>query len=88
MAAEWLQSDVHGLIRLAILVDHFYLRETPALHAEIRQQEARFGLSSMDRRRLQWEIQKAEGHQPVAKPAPPLPADYEPAGDPRLRALK
>lgn len=65
MSSEYTASDVHGLYRLAELVDRFWRLsvrnpERVKLMTEIRQQEARFGLSPQDRRRLQWEIEKGE----------------------------
>lgn len=60
MAGEYLDSDIPGLARLAMLVDLFYKTADPKLMAEIRLQEARFGLSPVDRSRLQWEIEKGE----------------------------
>lgn len=60
MASEYIQTDVDGLARLAILVDQFYKSADPKLLAEIRLQEARFGLSPIDRSRLHWEIERGE----------------------------
>lgn len=64
MAAEFLDSDVKGgLYLLAELYQQLWAGEAAdvgRLAAEIRQQEVRFGLSPIDRRRLQWEIEKAE----------------------------
>jgi hypothetical protein len=60
MAAKWLDSDVDGLGRLAILWDEFYKEPKATMLAEIRLQEQRFGLSPLDRSRLQWEINKAD----------------------------
>lgn len=60
MIAELLAADVPGLIRLAILWDEFAREPKVKLAAEIRQQEQRFGLSPLDRRRLQWEIQRVD----------------------------
>jgi len=64
MAPEFDASDRHGLNMLAILVDDYWTaessRERMALAAEIRQQSQRFGLSPIDRRRLQWEIERTE----------------------------
>jgi hypothetical protein len=72
MAAEWLEADRHGLFRLAVLVDLFWREETVEvarkLEAEIRMQSTCFGLSPIDRRRLQWEMEddakKAEAADP------------------------
>lgn len=67
MAAEWLPSDVDGLGRLAVLWDQFNCEPTTQLLGEIRQQESRYGLSPLDRSRLQWEIRRAE--EPAAQVA-------------------
>jgi hypothetical protein len=58
MAAQWLTTDVDALGRLAVLWDEFYNEPKPTLLAEIRLQEQRFGLSPLDRSRLQWEVAK------------------------------
>jgi hypothetical protein len=93
MAAEYDATDVHGLLQLAVLVDDFWRAETPrdrqAASAEIRLQSLRFGLSPIDRRRLQWEIERskeaqARGTRRAAAQAtrePPRPGG--PATDPR-----
>lgn len=67
MAAEWLDADVPGLVLLAELWDDFYKARGTSdrlkLSAELRLQEARFGLAPMDRRRLQWEVERSEDAQ-------------------------
>jgi len=67
MAQEYDESDKHGLMALAMVVDDFWNSETPRQRQEasqeIRLQGVRFGLSPIDRRRLQWEIEKAEDAQ-------------------------
>ncbi len=67
MAPEFDASDVHGLYALAVLVDDFWTAETPTarrdMASEIRLQTQRFGLSPIDRRRLQWSIEKVEEAQ-------------------------
>lgn len=60
MASEYLQADVHGLYRLAVLVDQFWTGPTKELAAEIRLQQQCFGLTPIDRRRLQWEVERVE----------------------------
>lgn len=60
MAAEYLDSDVHALYRLARLVDEFWLLPTKELAGEIRLEQQAFGLSPLDRRRLEWSIEQAE----------------------------
>lgn len=59
-------ADSHGLFMLAQLRDDFWSvppdkpRVRAEIAAEIRLQEQRFGLSPIDRRRLQWEIERGE----------------------------
>lgn len=64
MAAEYLDSDVKGgLYLVAELYQQLWAgngEDVARLAGEIRQQEIRFGLSPIDRRRLQWEIEKGE----------------------------
>lgn len=64
MAPEYDDSDRHGLFKLAMLQNDFWnaptAKDRKDASAEIRLQEQRFGLSPIDRRRLQWEIEKSE----------------------------
>ena len=64
MAVEYLESDKKDLFVLARLHQDFWTATSSisrqSLAAEIRQQGQRFGLSPIDRRRLQWEIEKGE----------------------------
>ena len=77
MAKEFLKVDLHGLYRLAVLVDEFWSKPSTKLAGEIRQQQAAYGLTPIDRRRLQWEVKRVEGKgRQAAKPRLP-------AGDPR-----
>lgn len=71
MASEYLPTDADGLGRLALLVDDYYNAPSTKLMAEIRLQEARFGLSPVDRSRLQWEVQKGEEAERKRKPKAP-----------------
>jgi len=100
MAQEFDASDIHGLVALAALVDDFWTAETPRQRQmasqEIRLQGVRFGLSPIDRRRLQWEIEKTDEAQArgtkrrrSAEEVSSPPADQTGAKDPRavLRAL-
>lgn len=80
MASEWLPSDLDGLVAVAALWDRYWWTHDMKILAEIRLQEARFGLSPLDRRRLQWEIKKVT-QQP--KPSRPVAAPSAPADDPR-----
>src|SRR3990172_8924708 len=58
MASEFVQADIHGLYLLAELTDAFWRQPSIALAAEIRQHRMAFGLTPIDRRRLQWEVEK------------------------------
>ena len=91
MAQEYLPSDIHGLYVLAELMDLFWRNPSTALAAEIRQQRLAFGLTPIDRLRLQW---KVKGHELVEGKEPkPTGAQRKVAtqADPRhsfLRAVK
>ncbi len=90
MANEWDRSDLHGLILLADLYNTYWncppekMATKAQLAAEIRLQEQRFGLSPLDRRRLQWEIERSEQAQDAGsrrrKSERPDPRDEYPAG--------
>lgn len=60
MAPEYDDSDRHGLYQLAVLVDDFWHEPDAKLAGEIRLQRQCFGLTPIDRRRLQWEIDRGE----------------------------
>lgn len=67
MAPEYVDSDFHGIARLAHLVDSYNVavdegdtRLMLSLAAEIRLQGQSFGLTPIDRRRLQWTIEQGE----------------------------
>lgn len=95
MAPEYDDSDRHGLFKLAMLQNDFWTAETARerkeASAEIRLQEQRFGLSPIDRRRLQWEIEKSEAavEQGTKRRTTKRANEAEPKGDPRavLRAV-
>ena len=59
MASQWLETDTDALGRLALLWDQYYLNPVSHVLAEIRLQEQRFGLSPLDRSRLQWEVARS-----------------------------
>jgi hypothetical protein len=60
MAGEWLDTDIDAIGRLALLWDSFYQKPNPNTMKEIRLQGQLFGLSPLDRTRLQWEVNRAE----------------------------
>lgn len=85
MAGQYLSTDVDGLGRIAVLVDDFY-KGNLSLMAEIRLQETRFGLSPLDRSRLQWEIRPSQPG-PVAVP-PAQAAPVRRGSDPRKLLMR
>lgn len=73
MASQWLDTDVDGLGQLALLWDQLYKEPERAdkLLPEIRLQRQCFGLTPLDRSRLQWEVNRAdESERRKPKPAP------------------
>ncbi len=87
MAPEYDDSDRHGLYVLAVLVEDFWRAEGSdrlKLAAELRQQGQRFGLSPIDRRRLQWEITRTdEAVEKATASRARKSASRKPAADPR-----
>lgn len=86
MASEYLDADMQG--GLYLLADlhqlRWTLRDSTALKeiaGEIRLQEVRFGLSPIDRRRLQWEVEK--GDQAVERTETRRRSKQASAKDPR-----
>jgi hypothetical protein len=60
MAPEYIESDIDALYVLASLRDEFWRTggTDGKLAAEVRLQEARFGATPLDRRRLEWEMER------------------------------
>ncbi len=86
MAPEYDDSDIHGLYALALVVNDFWTagtaKERQAASAEMRLQSVRFGLSPMDRRRLQWQIEETEAKQAAGQKRKAKDADQAPAAPP------
>lgn len=82
MSSQWLETDADALGRLALLWDQFYGKPSAMVMAEIRLQESRFGLSPLDRSRLQWEVARGDEAQ-RKRQVPTLPKDKPVVGDPR-----
>lgn len=90
MAPEYDDSDRHGLFLLAVLVDSFWVEPSKEIAAEIRLQRQCFGLTPIDRRRLQWEIERTDEAQEKGRKRRATPAATPAkAADPRqvLRAV-
>jgi hypothetical protein len=87
MASEFIDTDIDGLARIALLVDEYYKASKPhemtKLMTEIRLQEARFGLSPVDRSRLQWEVAKGEEASRKRQPKQQARTESQSGNDPR-----
>lgn len=89
IADQYLRVDRQALSRLAVLVDNFWRASdeglaTRELAAEIRLQQQSFGLTPLDRTRLQWEVERAKPAEAAEKDEPPPVYDSRDV----LRALK
>lgn len=60
MATQYLEADLYGLFRMAVLTDWFFKVPTINVSAELRQLSMSYGLAPIDRRRLEWTIAKTE----------------------------
>ena len=60
MAEAWLQTDITGLEMVAALYDEFYKTGDIEYMKEIRLQRPCYGLTPLDRSRLQWEIARGD----------------------------
>jgi hypothetical protein len=90
MSAEFDDSDIHQMYVLLRLVDMFWTVTSPTamkdLAAEIRLSGQRFGISPLDRRRLEWQIEATKDAQDrgarrrgkVDPPAPPPTGPLDP----------
>jgi hypothetical protein len=72
MASQWLDSDFDGLARLAWLWDDYNRTHGLDYIKEIRLQSAAFGLTPLDRSRLQWEVLKTNDAEERAKRRQPV----------------
>lgn len=68
MASEYTQADVEGLEILMDLVDRYWRKPSTTLAGEMRLQRQCYGLTPIDRRRLQWEIKRIDPDAPAAGP--------------------
>lgn len=79
MATQFLESDGQAVLRLARLVNDFWQKPNPKLAGEIRLEQAMFGLTPLDRRRLDWRIEPGEAEEVPAE----KPSAAEDSDDPR-----
>jgi hypothetical protein len=81
MATQYEDADVPGLYRLAVLIDQFWTNPAPTLGAEIRLEQQPYGLTPLDRKRLEWQIEQTTAAQKRHKAPVKLP---KPGDDPRI----
>mgnify|MGYP001575593487 CR=1 FL=1 len=86
MGSEYGRSDYHALLILADLIDRYWAAPSAALAGEIRLQGQLFGLTPLDRRRLEWSIKKVQPKDQQQQ-QPSAPRAEAAADDPR-RALR
>jgi hypothetical protein len=97
MATEYLTIDTHGLYRVAMLLNDFWLAGTASERAEIQvrleKADAEYGTNPLARRRLEWQIAQTEDAQRKGRKRPVGDDDDQdapavtPAADPRLRLV-
>lgn len=78
MARKYLQADLHGLYVLAELVDQFWSKPTPYLSAEIRAVRMPYGLTPLDRNRLDWKIETPKPAETQTTEPAKVRADFDP----------
>ncbi len=80
MASQYLQADREALYEMFVIMDKFWRKPTAVLATQLRLMRQQFGLTPLDRRRLEWSIAQAESAKRHTT-APPVP--IESADDPR-----
>lgn len=97
MAPQYIDMDVHGLYRVAMLYNDYWLAESPKERAEIQvrleKADADYGTNPMARRRLEWQIEQSEdakskGQKRRAFEQPAVQPDYRDDDDPRLTLVQ
>ncbi len=86
MASQYLDSDVDGLRRIAVLMNDFWHRPKLSTFEAINRALAMFGQTPMDRKRLEWQIEQTERAANRMPPQRPSPAESDPLAP--LRAIK
>ncbi len=79
MATQWLPTDITGLEMLAVCYDKFYKTGNIDYMKEIRMQRPHYGLTPLDRSRLQWEVTR--GEEAERKRARPAQSAVKPGTD-------
>lgn len=93
MAPEYTESDINGLLRVAMLYNDFWFAPTPKERAEIQvrleKADVDYGTNPMARRRLEWQIEQSEDSKAKGqKRRPPATPPPEPGTDPRLKLVQ
>lgn len=88
MASQFLDADRHTLYRLLLIVQEFWMRPNMELSKEIDKAQQPFGLTPLDRRRLEWIVDNVP--PPTKKLSADAPANVVPitsTADPRRSLL-
>lgn len=67
MAKQFLSADKHSLYRLLLMVQEFWRRPNVELSKDIDKAQQAFGLTPLDRRRLEWVIENPAPKQPSTR---------------------
>lgn len=79
LSPELLKVDIHGLYRLAALVDRFWKAPSVSIEAQILRSGSEYGITPMSRRRLQWIVERVESGKKESRQRSVIP----PSDDPR-----
>lgn len=74
MASQYLDTDIDKLRKIAVLHNDFWYRPKITTFEAINRAEAMFGLTPMDRKRLEWQIEQVE-QATKRRPTRTLPQD-------------
>lgn len=96
MAPEYVDSDINGLFRVAMLHNDFWNAETAKERAEVQvrleKADVDYGTNPMARRRLEWQIETTEDSKARGKKRrtvdAPAAVPVDPGADPRLKLVQ
>jgi hypothetical protein len=60
MSGEYIELDIEALLLVVDLTHNYWSNPSTPLAAEIRLQRMSLGLTPLDRRRLEWEVERVE----------------------------
>lgn len=88
MATQYVKADRHTLYRLLLMVQEYWMRPNTELSKDIDKAQQAFGLTPLDRRRLEWIVENPRPAAPARRELDPdAPANVVAFKDP-LSALR